>query len=171
MAGERPNCCEGFARSEAMRRALATDAKSVPREWDPRMPVPAGAGMDRRRFLLTAAGGLMSVYGAERLGLTNAVLGDGIARAASAPANPVLVSIFLQGGIDALSVLAPVDDPMYRQLRPTLAVADTAGTPFAEDPRLRWHPAATSFASLHSAGKVTTFPGIGYSSPDMSHFT
>ena len=33
------------------------------------MPVPAGAGIDRRRFLLGAAGGLVSVYGAGRLGL------------------------------------------------------------------------------------------------------
>ncbi len=152
-------CCEGFERA-------------VAREWDPRMPRPAGAGMDRRRFLLSAAGGLLSVYGAERLGLTNRVLGDGIAEAAAAGPNaPVLVSVFLQGGLDALSLLAPVADPLYRQLRPSLAVAPGSGEPFGEDPRLEWHPAARSFAALHAAGKVTTFPGIGYSSPDMSHFT
>jgi uncharacterized protein (DUF1501 family) len=137
------------------------------------MPVPAGAGVDRRRFLLGATGGLLSVYGAERLGLTGRMLGDGIAKAATAqgPTSPVLVSIFLDGGIDALSVLAPVDDPQYRALRPTLAVPDSAGSPFTEDTRLRWHPAAASFAKLHDAGKVTVFPGIGYTSPDMSHFT
>ena len=33
------------------------------------MPVPAGTGIDRRRFLLAATGGLVSVYGAARLGL------------------------------------------------------------------------------------------------------
>ncbi len=135
------------------------------------MPVPAGSGLDRRRFLLGAAGGLLSVYGAERLGLTNRVLGDGIAAAAGGPASPVLVSVFLAGGIDALSVLAPVNDPVYRKLRPTLAVAPGDGVPFAEDPRLHWHPTAASFAKLHDAGKMTVFPGIGYTSPDMSHFT
>src|SRR5205823_13995464 len=87
------------------------------------------------------------------------------------PPNPVIVSGFPAGGIDALSVLAPVDDPLYRKLRPTLAVSSTAGLPFAEDPRLRWHPSAASFAKLHGAGKLTVFPGIGYTSPDMSHFT
>ena len=46
-----------------------------------------------------------------------------------------------------------------------------AGTPFSEDGRLRWHPAAAPLARLHDAGKVTVFPGIGYTSPDMSHFT
>ena len=135
------------------------------------MPVPAGTGMDRRRFLLGAAGGLLSVYGAERLGLTNRVLGDGIASAAAGPASPVFVSVFLAGGIDALSVLAPVNDPIYRKLRPTLAVAPGSGVPFGEDPRLHWHPSAGSFAKLHDAGKMTVFPGIGYTDPDMSHFT
>ena len=109
MAGEPRLCCEGFSRSQALRRALASGRPRSTREWDPRMPIPAGAGVDRRRFLLGAAGGLVSVYGAERLGLTGRVLGDGIAQAATIqdPDSPVLVSVFLQGGIDALSVLAP----------------------------------------------------------------
>jgi uncharacterized protein (DUF1501 family) len=164
-------CCEAFSRAQALRRA-ASSGGGVTREWDPHMPVPAGAGMDRRRFLLGAAGALVSVYGAQRLGLTDAVLGDGIAQAAAdGPSNPILVSIFMQGGMDALSLLAPVGDPLYRKLRPTLGVPAGSGLPFGEDPRLVWHPAAESFAALHGAGKVTTFPAIGYSSPDMSHFT
>jgi uncharacterized protein (DUF1501 family) len=167
------SCCDGFSRSQAIRRALAAGRPAAAREWDSRMPVPAGSGIDRRRFLLGAAGGLLSIYGAERLGLTNRVLGDGIAQAAAAQpgSSPILVSVFLAGGIDALSLLAPVADPVYRKLRPTLAVPPTAGTPFAEDRRLHWHPAAASFAKLHAAGRVTVFPGIGYTSPDMSHFS
>jgi uncharacterized protein (DUF1501 family) len=173
LMGEPRLCCEGFSRSQAIRHALAPGRRGVPREWDPRMPTPAGSGIDRRRFLIGAAGGLVSVYGAGRLGLTGPVLGDGIARAATlqGPSSPVLVSIFLQGGIDALSLLAPAGDPLYEQLRPTLAVPVSAGVPFTEDARLRWHPAATSFAQLHDAGKVNVLPGVGYSSPDMSHFT
>ncbi len=166
-------CCESFSRSEAIRRALAGGRPRSAREWDTRMPVPAGTGIDRRRFLLGATGSLMSVYGAQRLGLTGGLLSEGIAQAAevNGPNSPVLVSVFLAGGIDALSVLAPVGDPLYQKLRPTLAVPTGAGTPFAEDPRLHWHPSATSFAKLHAAGKVTVFPGIGYTDPDMSHFT
>jgi uncharacterized protein (DUF1501 family) len=171
MAPKPRNCCDGFTRSEALRAAAGAGRPRTSREWDPRMPVPAGTGVDRRRFLLGAGGGLLTVYGAGRLGLTSRVLGDGVAKAAGGPPNPVIVSVFLAGGIDALSVLAPVDDPLYRKLRPTLAVSSTAGLPFAEDPRLRWHPSAASFAKLHAAGKLTVFPGIGYTSPDMSHFT
>jgi uncharacterized protein (DUF1501 family) len=171
------NCCSGFTRTEAMRAAIAGGQRGgaawSAREWDPRMPIPAGAGIERRRFLLGAAGGLVSVYGAGRLGLGGRALSEGIAEAANVqgPSSPVLVSIFLAGGIDALSVLAPTQDVTYRKLRPTLAVSPSEGTPFAEDPRLSWGPAAGGFASLHGAGKLTVFPGIGYRDPDMSHFT
>jgi uncharacterized protein (DUF1501 family) len=165
--------CEGFSRAQAIRRVLGGGKLPVAREWDPRMPIPAGAGIDRRRFLAAALGGAMTVYGAGRLGLTNRMLGDGIAQAAALqPADsPILISLFVQGGLDGLSLLAPAGDPLYRQLRPTLAVAPGSGVSFREDPSLTWHPSAASFAQLHDAGKVTVFPGIGYSSPDMSHFT
>jgi uncharacterized protein (DUF1501 family) len=173
MARPPANCCDGFTRSEAMRAALAGGRTPNPREWDLRMPVPAGTGIDRRRLLLGAAGGLVSVYGAARLGLGGRALAEGIAQAATlqSPSSPILVSIFLAGGIDALSVLAPTEDPTYRKLRPTLAVSPSQGTPFTEDPELSWGPAAVAFAQLHDAGKMVVFPGIGYADPDMSHFT
>jgi uncharacterized protein (DUF1501 family) len=165
--------CDGFSRAQAIRRVLVSGKRPIAREWDPRMPVPAGAGIDRRRFVAGVLGGALTVYGAGRLGLTNRMLGDGIARAAAVqPADsPILVSLFMQGGLDGLSLLAPAGDPLYRQLRPTLAVAPGSGVPFREDPSLTWHPSAASFAQLHNEGKVAVLPGIGYSSPDMSHFT
>jgi uncharacterized protein (DUF1501 family) len=165
--------CENFAQSQAVRRVLASGRRPVAREWDPRMPIPAGAGVDRRKFLAGVAGGLALVYGAGRAGLTDRILGDGIARAASLQSanSPILVSLFMQGGVDALSLLAPAGDPLYEQLRPTLAVVPGSGVAFREDPSLTWHPSMTSIANLHNAGKVTVFPGIGYADPDLSHFT
>ncbi len=167
-------CCRSFTRAQAL-RALAggRGGGAVQREWDPRMPLPAGTGVDRRHFLAAAGGGVLAVYGAERLGLTNRLLGDGIAQAASAqPAdNPVLITLFLQGGLDALSLLAPTTDPRYVKLRPTLAVSPGSGTPLPEDPSLEWNPAAGSLADLHAAGQLTVIPGIGYTGEDMSHFT
>jgi uncharacterized protein (DUF1501 family) len=166
------NCCTGFTRAAALRAAAQT-ANRGPREWDVSMPVPAGTGIDRRRFLLRATGGLVSVYGAGRLGLGGQALSEGVARAAEmAPSDsPILVSIFLAGGIDALSVLAPVGDPRYATLRPTLAVSGDDAIGFGEDPTLAWSPAAAGFASLHDAGKLIVFPGSGYADEDMSHFT
>jgi uncharacterized protein (DUF1501 family) len=172
--GARPvNHCDGFTRSQAIRRALAGGVRPVAREWDSRMPIPAGVGVDRRRFIAGAIGGLALVYGAERAGLTDGMLGDGIARAASLQPShsPIIVSLFLQGGLDSLSLLAPAGDPLYEKLRPTLAVAPGSGVQLREDTSLTWHPAAQSLANLHDAGKVLVFPGIGYADEDMSHFT
>jgi uncharacterized protein (DUF1501 family) len=83
----------------------------------------------------------------------------------------VLVNVFLPGGVDSLSVLAPIGDARYPTLRPTLKLAPGAGTTFSEDTRLMWHPAAGGLAQLHAEGKVSVFPAIGYDHPDQSHFT
>jgi hypothetical protein len=142
---EDQNYCDGFARSQAIRRVLVSGKRPVQREWDPRMPIPAGVGIDRRRFLAGSLGGLALVYGAERSGLTDRMLGDGIARAATlqSPNSPIIVSLFMQGGLDALSLLGPTGDPLYEKYRPTLAIAPGSGMPFREDPTLTWSPYAT----------------------------
>jgi uncharacterized protein (DUF1501 family) len=140
---------------------------------EPGMPLPAGTGMDRRSFLLRSTGAMLSVYGASMLSPRH--FEEGIARA-SAGANPdqhqpVLVSIFMEGGWDSLSVLAPVQEARYHELRPELGLQEGAGRVFTEDEALMWHPAAAGLAELHEEGKVTTFPAIGYDPPDESHFT
>src|ERR1700719_1082463 len=97
---------------------------------------------------------------------------EGIAEAAAAaPNQPVLVSIFMEGGWDALSVLAPVKEAKYHELRPALARQEGEGQLFKEDENLMWPPQAAGLAQLHAEGKVTVFPAIGYDPPDESHFT
>ncbi len=161
--------CNDFNRAQLLRRGAAAAGRGLP-QIEPGMPVPAGTGMDRRTFLLRSAGAAVSVYGASMLGLRH--FEEGIAEAAAAaPNQPVLVSIFMEGGWDALSVLAPVNDPLYYKLRPTLGLAKGSGQAFKEDARLMWHPSAAGLAKLHEEGKVSVFPAIGYDPPDESHFT
>jgi uncharacterized protein (DUF1501 family) len=164
----RPCHCSGLSRSRLLRRAAAEAGRGLP-AVEPGMPLPAGTGLDRRAFLLRSAGILLSVYGASKLGFR--ALEEGVAAAASNPPGRVLVSVFLEGGADSLSILYPNGDSRYRELRPTLFIPGSAGTRFSEDDRLRWHPAAAPLATLHAEGKVTTFPAIGYTDPDQSHFT
>ena len=161
------NHCEEFGRAKLMRRAVAEAGRGLP-SIERGMPAPAGTGLSRRSFLLRSSAAMLSVYGASKLGLGH--FEEGIAQAAGGN-DRVLVSIFLEGGIDSLSVLAPTLDPIYRTLRPNLALPVDAGTVFSEDPSLRWNPNAASLASLHKAGKMSVLPGVGYSSPDQSHFT
>ena len=68
-------------------------------------------------------------------------------------------------------MLFPAGDPRYYRCARTLAIAQTPGTPFAEDERLRWHPAAGGLATLHGEGKVSVIPAVGYDNSDKSHFT
>ncbi len=160
------NCCNDYTRSQLLRSAAAEAGRGLP-SIEPGMPVPAGTGLSRRTFLSRAAGLALAVYGASKIPLS--AFEAGIAQAA--PTDKVLVSVFFDGGIDSLSLLAPVGDSRYAQLRPNLALSPEAGTAFTEDPSLRWHPAAASLAALHAEGKVSTFPAIGYDHPDQSHFT
>ena len=162
--------CNDFTRSQLLRRGAAVAGKGLPK-IEPGMPLPAGTGLDRRTFLLRSAGAALSVYGASMLSPRHFEEGIAQASAAGGSEQPVLVSIFMEGGWDALSVLAPVGEARYRELRPTLGLAEGSGKVFSEDKSLMWHPAASGLAELHEEGKVTTFPAIGYQPADESHFT
>lgn len=160
------NHCAGLSRSRLLHKAIAEAGRGLP-AIEPGMPLPAGTGLSRRRFLAQGMGAALAVYGGSRLGLS--AFEEGIAAAAAAKPQQVLVSIFLEGGADGLSVLSPQGDPLYRKLRPTLGLS--GGTPLAEDPRLFWHPATGGLAQLYGEHKVTVMPAVGYTHPDQSHFT
>jgi uncharacterized protein (DUF1501 family) len=137
---------------------------------EPGMPLPAGTGLTRRSFLSRASGLAMSVYGAASLGPKAFEAGIAAAAAQSAEQR-ILVSVFLSGGVDSLTVLAPTGHSRYGSLRPALAMPADQGIPFAEDTSLRWHPSVASLATLHDEGKLTVFPAVGYDDPNQSHFT
>jgi len=159
--------CNEFSRAAILRRSVAEAGRGLP-VIEAGMPLPAGSGLSRRTFLTRSAGLALSVYGASKLPL--GLFEEGIARAA-APTDPVLVSIFLDGGADSLSMLYPAGDAQYAGLRPHLALAPEAGEPFAEDAALHWHPSLAPLAELHGEGKVSVLPAVGYTNADQSHFT
>jgi uncharacterized protein (DUF1501 family) len=160
------DCCNEFTRAQLLRGAAAEAGRGLP-AIEPGMPAPAGTGLSRRKFLSRSAGVALAVYGASKIPLS--AFDRGIAQAATP--DKVLISIFFEGGIDAMSVLAPIGDPRYAELRPNIKLAEGAGPTFTEDTRLQWHPGATPLAELHEEGKVAAFPAIGYEHPDQSHFT
>jgi uncharacterized protein (DUF1501 family) len=179
--------CNDFNRSQLLRHGIAQAGRGLP-SIESGMPLPAGTGMNRRAFLLRSSGAMLSVYGASMLSPRQFEEGIAQATAAAPPKQPVLVSIFMEGGWDALSVLAPLgaiakekekeEQRRYEALRPEIAKAlikaqteAGGGQPFTEDETLMWHPQAKGLAELHKEGKVTVFPAIGYDPPDESHFT
>ncbi len=166
------NCgCNDYSRTQILRRAAAEAGQGLP-AIEPGMPLPAGPGLTRRSFVSRATGLALSVYGAASLGPK--AFEQGIAAAAAqAPAGDrILVSIFLSGGADSLTMLAPTSaHPQYAAWRPGLALPDGQGTPLTEDPSLRWHPSLGGLAELYGEGKVSVLPAIGYDDANQSHFT
>ena len=114
--------CDECSRADLLRVAAGRGLPSI----ESGMPVPAGTGLTRRGFVARSVGLALSVYGAGKLSAFDA----GIASAAAGKPQPILVTVFLQGGADSLSLLYPQGDPLYSKYRKVLAV--TGGTPFTE---------------------------------------
>ena len=165
--------CKEHSRAAILRQAAAASAAGAGsglRAIEPGMPLPAGTGLLRRSFLARSTGLALAVFGGSAL--APRAYEHGIADAmAAARQNTVLVSVFLDGGLDTLSLLAPVDDATYQGLRPTLKLAPDPALTFAGDPQLQWHSAAAPLKTLHEQNRMTVIPAIGYSSPNQSHFT
>lgn len=157
--------CDGLSRSRMLHRAMAEAGRGLP-AVEPGMPLPAGTGLTRRSFVARGLDAAIAVYGGSKLGL--GAFEEGIAAAAT-PQGAILVSVFLEGGADGLSMLSPQGDPLYRKLRPKLALS--GGTALTEDGRLFWHPALGGLMQLYGEQKVTVMPAVGYTHPDQSHFT
>jgi len=163
------DCCDDFTRSHLLRDGAARAGAGLP-VIEAGMPVPAGTGLTRRSVLLRSAGLALAVYGAGRT-ITPQAFEAAVAEAAGN--HKVLISIFMDGGADALSLLAPVADSRYVGLRPTLLMRPGDGPAFAADDRLQWHPSAQGLKDLwDDAGVgVAVAPAIGYDHPNQSHFT
>ena len=163
--------CKDYTRAAILRQTAArAGAGAGLRAIEPGMPLPAGTGLSRRSFLARSSGLALAVFGGGAL--APRAFEEGIADAmGAAREKTVLVSIFLSGGLDTLSLLAPVDDPAYQALRPTLKLAPNPAHAFATDPLLQWHPSALPLKSLNESGRLTVVPAIGYSTPNQSHFT
>ena len=130
------DCCNDFTRSHLVRASVARAGAGLP-VIEPGMPTPAGTGLTRRSMLLRSAGMALAVYGAGRT-LTPEAFEAAVAEAAGE--QKVLISIFMDGGADALSLLAPVNDARYIALRPLLRMLPGAGPTFAGDTRLQLAP-------------------------------
>ena len=78
---------------------------------------------------------------------------------------PLLV-VFLRGGADGLSLLAPVGDPAYATTRGPLAV--TGGLPV--DGTFALHPALSHLHARWQLGQVAAVPAVGVPKMSRSHF-
>lgn len=84
-----------------------------------------------------------------------------------------LVTMFMRGGQDGLSVLPPVGDPAYYAARPTVAIPEAVALPLggpASRSDFAWHPGAARLSELYDAGRVAVVPAAGSPDHSRSHF-
>ncbi len=119
----------------------------------------------RREFMVGCSAAVAAMAGT-RLSLA--------AFAADASEGDVLVVVFLRGGMDGLSLLAPMDGPdraHYVAARPELALpapSAQAMSPLA--PPFGLSPAAAPLYPLYQSGKVAFVPASGLVHDTRSHF-
>lgn len=77
-----------------------------------------------------------------------------------------LVVVEMGGGNDALNTFIPYSKDAYFDLRRTMAIEE----PLALDAELGLHPSLAFIAQRYTAGQVAIVEGVGYPSPDLSHF-
>ncbi len=145
--------CDDFSRTDADRRGAL------------QRPI------SRRRLLQAGLGATISLYAARAMPLARA-FEAAEASAAAAPGAPVLVNVFVPGGLDLLDTLVPTDAyGRYAQLRPAVKVAE----PIALGGGFGLHPAmgeglGGGLKGLYDRGRLGFIPGIDYANPDLSHF-
>lgn len=146
---------------------------SMPEELEPlfnqvsRAGTGGGPAMGRRQFItamLAGAGIAASLPLITRL--------EAFAAPAVGQYDGILVHLTLAGGNDALNTLAPVEDALYRSLRPTLAHSvDPAAVPrLPGATSLALHPSLVKLRERYGRGQVAFIRGVGMQPPNFSHF-
>ncbi|NTX65713.1 DUF1501 domain-containing protein [Myxococcus sp. CA051A] len=113
---------------------------------------------------------LLRALGLSGVGLAFAPTLSG--RALAAPSSRrTLVTVFLRGGVDGLSLVPPVDDAAYHRARPTLALRRTGeGAALALSGPFGLHPRLEPLLPLWNEGHLAVLHGVGLPTPVRSHF-
>src|SRR5438105_2965865 len=100
------------------------------------------------------------------------VCANGVAAAAAdspsaTPSDRVLVLVQLAGGNDGLNTVIPFGDGAYHDARPTLRQDQGV---LALNGQLGLHPNLKGLKASWDAGQLAIVQGVGYPSPNLSHF-
>ena len=82
--------------------------------------------------------------------------------------DPILVVVQLTGGNDYMNTIIPYENPLYYDNRTTVGIAQEDVLPI--DHGLSFNPALTGIKNLYDQGKVALINGVGYPTPNRSHF-
>jgi len=121
--------------------------------------------MNRRDFLQNASllSGSFLVSG-----LTAKAWSSPLLQSLETTDDKILVIVQLSGGNDGFNTLVPIEDSIYYNKRPKIAIPKEKSLKIASN--LGFHPNMTGFEKLYKEGKLSIVQGVGYQNPDRSHF-
>lgn len=123
--------------------------------------------VSRRNFMKSS--GTVAVAAAMPAWVPRVVLAD-----SHASERDVLVSVFLRGGVDSLSVVVPFNEAQYYKLRPGIAIPppDAGGknAALALDPDFGFAPAMRPLLGAYENGDLLVVHATGLETPTRSHF-
>ena len=82
--------------------------------------------------------------------------------------DPVLVVLQLSGGNDYLNTVIPFTDPLYKDNRPTVGIADEEIIRINDE--LGFHPSMKVMQEIFDRGELAVIHGVGYPDSPRSHF-
>jgi len=119
----------------------------------------------RRKFLATLAGGSAVI---SLSGRVPHFLAQAAAAESASGKDTILVVVQLTGGNDGLNTVVPYNHDEYRKARPKLAIP--AKDVLKINDAIGLHPSARGLSDLLDGGKLAIVQGVGYASPNRSHF-
>jgi uncharacterized protein (DUF1501 family) len=121
-------------------------------------------GVTRRTFVAGGVAALATAFAMDPLSAPRAWA----ATPASTTVPPVLVQVNLFGGMDGMSAIAPIGDPNYTKLRPTIAVPASAALPL--DRMFGLHPALSPLTPFLDDGSLVLLHAVANPDSSRSHF-
>lgn len=115
--------------------------------------------MERRQFLQGCCAGIAALAGSR---ITNVTF------AQTPGQRDILVTVFLRGGMDALTLLSPFADSEYHAARPALALDNEHV--FDLDGYFGLNRAAQGLGEIYSAQHLAFIPACGFPDANRSHF-
>jgi uncharacterized protein (DUF1501 family) len=82
--------------------------------------------------------------------------------------DPVLAVLQLSGGNDGINTIVPYGDPHYADSRPTVRVSEDQVLKIND--HVGFNPAMALIRDLYDQGNVAIIQGVGYPTPNRSHF-
>jgi uncharacterized protein (DUF1501 family) len=123
-------------------------------------------GLSRRSFL---KGALSSTTLVSLAGTVPQFLLTASTKAAESNGQTILIVLQLSGGNDGLNTVIPYSDDVYKKGRPSLAIG--ADRIRKVDSYIGLHPSMEGFSKLLEDHRLGIVQGVGYPTPDRSHFS